>query len=144
MFNVALNLCSSTFQAYCFSHCNQNNYDIASVISRIITIFVPNIRIMHLIDRNIQQIIALCKKYKVKRLYAFGSILTPKFNDQSDIDLAVDFNDQEIPDMFEHFFDFIYELETLLGRKVDLVDQSAIRNSYFQKELNSTKKLIYG
>ncbi|MCF2659630.1 nucleotidyltransferase domain-containing protein [Parabacteroides distasonis] len=99
---------------------------------------------MHLIDRNIQQIIALCKKYKVKRLYAFGSILTPKFNDQSDIDLAVDFNDQEIPDMFEHFFDFIYELETLLGRKVDLVDQSAIRNSYFQKELNSTKKLIYG
>ena len=99
---------------------------------------------MHLIDRNIQQIIALCKKYKVKRLYAFGSILTPKFNDQSDIDLAVDFNDQEIPDMFEHFFDFIYELETFLGRKVDLVDQSAIRNSYFQKELNSTKKLIYG
>ncbi|MDY4527569.1 MAG: nucleotidyltransferase domain-containing protein [Parabacteroides sp.] len=99
---------------------------------------------MHLIDRNIQQIIALCKKYKVKRLYAFGSILTPKFNDQSDIDLAVDFNDQEIPDMFEHFFDFIYELETLLGRKVDLVDQSTIRNSYFQKELNSTKKLIYG
>ena len=99
---------------------------------------------MYLIDRNIQQIIALCKKYKVKRLYAFGSILTPKFNDQSDIDLAVDFNDQEIPDMFEHFFDFIYELETLLGRKVDLVDQSAIRNSYFQKELNSTKKLIYG
>ena len=99
---------------------------------------------MHLIDRNIQQIIALCKKYKVKRLYAFGSILTPKFNDQSDIDLAVDFNDQEIPDMFEHFFDFIYELETLLERKVDLVDQSAIRNSYFQKELNSTKKLIYG
>ena len=99
---------------------------------------------MHLIDRNIQQIIALCKKYKVKRLYAFGSILTPKFNDQSDIDLAVDFNDQDIPDMFEHFFDFIYELETLLGRKVDLVDQSAIRNSYFQKELNSTKKLIYG
>ena len=99
---------------------------------------------MHLIDRNIQQIIALCKKYKVKRLYAFGSILTPKFNDQSDIDLAVDFNDQEIPDMFEHFFDFIYELETLLGRKVDLVDQSAIRNSYFQQELNSTKKLIYG
>ena len=99
---------------------------------------------MHLIDRNIQQIIALCKNYKVKRLYAFGSILTPKFNDQSDIDLAVDFNDQEIPDMFEHFFDFIYELETLLGRKVDLVDQSAIRNSYFQKELNSTKKLIYG
>ena len=87
---------------------------------------------MHLIDRNIQQIIALCKKYKVKRLYAFGSILTPKFNDQSDIDLAVDFNDQEIPDMFEHFFDFINELETLLGRKIDLVDQSAIRNSYFQ------------
>ena len=109
MFNVALNLCASTFQAYCFSHCNQNNYDIASVISRIITI-----------------------------------ILTPKFNDQSDIDLALDFNDQEIPDMFEHFFDFIYELETLLERKVDLVDQSAIRNSYFQKELNSTKKLIYG
>lgn len=47
---------------------------------------------MHLINNNIQKLFFLCKKYKVRKLYAFGSILTPRFNEQSDIDILVDFN----------------------------------------------------
>ncbi len=46
--------------------------------------------------------------------------------------------------MFVVFFDFIDELQALLGRKVDLVDETAVKNSYFRKELDSTKALIYG
>ena len=42
------------------------------------------------------------------------------------------------------FFDFIDELQHLLGRKVDLVDETAVRNSYFRRELDKTKRLIYG
>ena len=37
-------------------------------------------------------IIALCKRHKVKKLFAFGSVLTNRFNEQSDIDLVVDFD----------------------------------------------------
>ena len=74
----------------------------------------------------------------------FGSILTPRFNDHSDVDLSVVFHYDQIPDLFITLFDFIEELQTLLGRKVDLIDETAIKNPYFRKELDSTKHLIYG
>lgn len=48
---------------------------------------------MKLIEMNIDKIVALCKKYKVARLWVFGSILTPRFNDDSDIDFLVDFDE---------------------------------------------------
>ena len=99
---------------------------------------------MHLIEDNLQRIYELCRKYKVKSLYAFGSILTPRFNDDSDVDLLVNFNDNEVADPFINFFDFIYDLESLFGRKVDLVDETAVSNKYFKEELNATKQLIYG
>ena len=93
---------------------------------------------------NMDRIIALCKKYKVAKLWVFGSILTDRFNDDSDVAFSVIFNYKSIPDLFVTFFDFIDELETLLGRKVDLIDETAIKNNYFRRKLDSTKQLIYG
>ena len=98
---------------------------------------------MKLIELNMDRIIALCKKYKVAKLWVFGSILTPRFNDDSDVDFSVVFHYDQIPDLFLTFFDFIDELQQLLGRKVDLVDETAVKNSYFRKELDRTKQLIY-
>ena len=46
---------------------------------------------MKLIEDNIQRIVALCKKHKVGRLFVFGSILTNKFDEKSDVDMVVDF-----------------------------------------------------
>lgn len=40
---------------------------------------------MKLVENNIQKIIALCKKHKVGKLFVFGSILTNRFNDNSDV-----------------------------------------------------------
>ena len=47
---------------------------------------------MKLVENNIQMIINLCKKYKVNKLFVFGSILTNRFNETSDIDMVVDFD----------------------------------------------------
>ena len=103
---------------------------------------------MKLIELNIGKIAELCKKYKVKRLFVFGSILTEKFNAESDVDFSVDFDRESIEneklDWADIFFDLIDELQIVLGRKVDLVVDSNVSNSYFRKELDSTKKLIYG
>lgn len=99
---------------------------------------------MKLIEMNIDRIAALCRKYKVAKLWVFGSILTPRFNDSSDVDFSVVFHYDQISDLFITFFDFIEELQLLLGRKVDLVDETAVKNSYFRKELDKTKRLIYG
>ena len=61
---------------------------------------------MKLIEMNIDKIIALCRKYKVAKLWVFGSILTPRFADESDVDLLVDFDEQHIDllDYADNFF----------------------------------------
>lgn len=101
---------------------------------------------MKLIELNMDRIIALCKKYKVAKLWVFGSILTPRFNDDSDVDLSVSFRKDEIAllDYADNFLDFLDELKTLFGRDVDLVSEDAVRNPYFRRELDATKLLIYG
>lgn len=103
---------------------------------------------MKLIEMNIDKIVALCKKYKVAKLWVFGSILTPCFNDQSDIDFSVNFDSETIAaeklDWADIFFDFLHELEDLFGRRVDLVFDDAVRNRVFREELDKTKQLIYG
>ncbi len=99
---------------------------------------------MKLIEMNMDKIIALCRKYKVAKLWVFGSILTDRFNDSSDVDFSVEFKYNIIDDLFVVFFDFVEELQTLLGRKIDLVDETAVKNKFFRKELDSTKILIYG
>lgn len=103
---------------------------------------------MKLIEMNMDKIVALCKKYRVAKLWVFGSILTPDFNDDSDVDLSVDFDTETINreglDWADIFFDFMHELEALLGRRIDLVCDDAVKNKIFRKELDTTKLLIYG
>ena len=101
---------------------------------------------MKLIELNLQRIIELCRKHKVKSLAVFGSILTDRFNDDSDVDLLIDF-EQLDPDRFDYvtnFFDLQDSLEALLKRKVDLVIGSALRNRFFINNVNRTKQVIYG
>lgn len=98
---------------------------------------------MKLIENNIQKIIDLCKKHKVHKLFVFGSILTNRFNEKSDVDLVVDFNKSEVTDYFDNYFDFKYSLEDLLGRKIDLLEEQTIKNPYLKKSVDATKILIF-
>lgn len=98
---------------------------------------------MKLIESNIQRIIDLCRKHKVHKLFVFGSILTNRFNEQSDIDLVVDFKKTEVEDYFDNYFDFKYSLEELLGREIDLLEEQTIQNPYLKRSVDATKMLIY-
>ena len=100
--------------------------------------------IMKLIENNIQRIVALCEKHKVSKLFVFGSILTNRFNEESDVDLLVAFNKAEVNDYFDNYFDFKYSLEDLLGKEIDLLEEQAIKNPYLKKNVDATKTLIYG
>lgn len=103
---------------------------------------------MKLIEMNMDKIIALCKKNRVAKLWVFGSILTGRFNDNSDVDLSVNFDtdaiNREQLDWSDLFFDFLNEMKKVLGREVDIVFDDNVKNTYFKKELDSTKRLIYG
>jgi predicted nucleotidyltransferase len=98
---------------------------------------------MDLIEKNIDTLIGLCKRHKVKELYIFGSILTPKFNDSSDVDFLVQFDNVDILEYADNYFDFKEKLEKLLDRDIDLLENQAIRNPIFRKVLDRDKKLVY-
>lgn len=98
----------------------------------------------NLIDNQLKKIVPLCKKYKVKQLFVFGSVLTDRFNENSDIDLVVDFDKENIDDYFDNYFDFKYSLENILERKVDLLEEQTIKNPYLKQSIDKTKTLIYG
>lgn len=99
---------------------------------------------MKLIEKNQKSINALCKKHKVCRMFVFGSILTNRFNDESDVDLLVNFNKSEVEDYFNNFFDLKYALQDLLGSNVDLVEGQTIKNHYLKQSIDASKTLVYG
>jgi predicted nucleotidyltransferase len=99
---------------------------------------------MNLINQHINQISLLCRKHKVKELYAFGSVLDEKkFNKESDVDLLVDFENVPLLEYADNFFDLADELESVLKRKVDLLTIKSLTNKYFIENVNSTKKIVY-
>ena len=86
---------------------------------------------------------SLCKRHQVKTLYAFGSVLTEKFKDESDVDLIVDIDENDPLNYGELYFDLKFALEDLFNRSVDLLEDRAIRNPFLLKKINNTKQLIY-
>lgn len=99
---------------------------------------------MHeLIKHNEETIRQLCIKHNVKSLFAFGSVTTDAFKDQSDIDLLVSFNPMSPEDYADNYFNLADSFEALLKRPVDLVTDKSLKNPYFINSVNKTKSKIY-
>jgi len=86
----------------------------------------------------------LCEKYHVKNLHIFGSVLTGKFHKESDFDLIVTFKPIDLKSYADNYFDFKFSLEDLLNRRIDLLEEKAIKNPFLKKAIDSTKILVYG
>ena len=101
---------------------------------------------MKLIELNLHRIIDLCRHHKVKSLAVFGSILTDRFNDDSDVDLLVDFEpfDHDTFDYVSNYFDLRDALERLLNRTVDLIEYGNNLNPIFKASVDKKKQMIYG
>ena len=65
-------------------------------------------------------------RYPISELGVFGSYARGDYNDKSDIDILVDFNDT----IGIQFITLAYELEDLFGQKIDLVSRKAIKARY--------------
>jgi predicted nucleotidyltransferase len=99
---------------------------------------------MKLLKQNMDDIARICRIHKVSKLFAFGSVLRETFNEESDIDLIVDFDQVSIEEYADNYFNLKQELESIFNRPVDLLEEQAIRNPYFRKEIDQEKQLIYG
>ncbi len=98
---------------------------------------------MKLIEINLKRIFELCKMYNVKTLAVFGSILTNRFNDSSDVDMIVEFNNENIDDYVSNYFNFKEALTALFKRDVDLLEAKGIKNRFLLQHINHTKQVIF-
>ncbi len=96
------------------------------------------------LESYLSEITKLCENHKVKSLYAFGSVLTDSFNNESDIDLIVDFSNIAVEDYADNYFDFKFSLQEMLKRPIDLLEEKAIKNPYFRQSVNQQRQLVYG
>jgi predicted nucleotidyltransferase len=69
----------------------------------------------------------LRQRYKVKSLGVFGSRVRAEARAESDIDILVEFEDQDAPLSLLEFIALKYYLSDLLGLKVDLVEKTALK-----------------
>nr|WP_255355620.1 nucleotidyltransferase domain-containing protein [Leucobacter sp. G161] len=71
-----------------------------------------------------------CERYGVERLRVFGSAITDRFNPEtSDIDVLVTFQ-RERENLFRNYFDLKFELERIVGRRVDLVMERSVKTLF--------------
>jgi uncharacterized protein len=99
---------------------------------------------MQIIEQNINKIHDLCLKHKVARLFVFGSVLSGRFRKGSDLDFVVDFQDIDLYDYADNYFDLKFSLEKIFKRNVDLLEDKAISNPYLRQSIDSSKQLLYG
>ena len=86
-----------------------------------------------------------CRRHGVARLEVFGSATGDGFDPEgSDVDFLVEFApDYDLGPWLAEYFALREELQALVGRPVDLVMVGAMRNPYFIREVNRTRRLLY-
>jgi predicted nucleotidyltransferase len=96
-----------------------------------------------LIQNKKEELKLLCQKYDVKSMYIFGSACNESFNENSDLDFLITFDNLSINQYTNNYFDLHYNLESLFNRKIDLITDRSLSNPYFIKSINQSKQLIY-
>jgi uncharacterized protein len=89
-----------------------------------------------------EEIAAFCRKWGVRELALFGSVLREDFSPQSDVDVLVAF----VPEARRSLFDLVEmkeELAEMFGREVDLVSQRGLRNPFRRHEILNSRQVLY-
>lgn len=103
-----------------------------------------NITMHQLIEKRKEELIAICRTLGIKRLYAFGSVVSDSFRDDSNIDFLISFADNlTIDEYTTNYFTLHYKLRELFKRKIDIVTEKTLSSPYFIESIEESKQLIY-
>ncbi len=100
---------------------------------------------VNIISSNIDTIRQFFKNHKIEKAYVFGSAANENFDENSDIDFLIKFKAGLDPlEKGELWWNLHDTLRDFFNREIDIVTENSLKNPYFIKELDKTKKLIYG
>ena len=87
----------------------------------------------------------MCQEYGIVRLALFGSVLRDDFDENSDVDILVEYEDKHPRPLYQMYVR--EELEEMIGRKVDMITVQALEANEFRstmrKEIFSTAEDYY-
>lgn len=86
-----------------------------------------------------------CRQSHIRSFGLFGSVLRDDFRPGSDIDVLVEFEEGQEPDLFR-ILDLQNQLAEILGHKVDLVERRAVEkneNYIRRRHILESVELIY-
>ena len=97
-----------------------------------------------LIENKKSELTELCKLLNIQRMNVFGSAVSNKFKEDSDIDFLISFSEKlSVEEYTENYFELHYRLRKLFNREIDIVTERTLSNPYFIESINKTKELIY-
>ena len=95
---------------------------------------------------HMDEIIETCERMQLKSLYLFGSASNEKnFTKNSDLDFLYKFKKDKNGLIISEFdyFDLMFSLEEITGKKIDLVAEEKIKNRFSLERVNGEKIKIY-
>lgn len=87
-------------------------------------------------------IAAFCRRYSIRRMWLFGSVIRDDFTPESDVDVLVEFEAGQLPG-WAFFGEMPQALEQLFGHKVDLLTPDSL-SQYMRDDVMQGARLVYG
>jgi len=84
----------------------------------------------------------ICLKYEISRLWVFGSSLNKFFNENSDIDILVEYQPDSNLTLIDEFH-IQEEFMKLVNREVDLVSLNGLKNPILRKHIFNSMEIVY-
>jgi predicted nucleotidyltransferase len=112
--------------------------------------FSSMIRVMNsLVTARLDDVLALCERHGVARLWVFGSAAAPSTDERpfeagrSDLDFLVEFRPLPVGALADAYFGLREGLFDLFKRRVDLVTVDSLANPYFRDSVERTRVPVY-
>ena len=88
-----------------------------------------------------ERLAELCRRWHIRELALFGSVLREDFRADSDVDVLVEFEPGHTPGFA--YEDLRQELEAMLERRVDLISKAGLKNPFSRQEIFRTREVVY-
>lgn len=99
---------------------------------------------IRLVETRRGQVDELCRRFRVRCLYLFGSAVRGGFDaGKSDLDFLVEFESMPPGEYADAFFGLREHLESLFGRPIDLITSKSLRNPYLKASIDQTRERLY-
>ncbi|HFD40004.1 MAG TPA: nucleotidyltransferase [Anaerolineae bacterium] len=92
-----------------------------------------------------KRIADFCRRWRIRQLAVFGSVLRGDFTPDSDLDIVATFAPDADWSLLDHLR-MERELSALVGRRVDLLSKQAVERSHnwlLRREILNTAEVIY-